>query len=260
MRCGGIKKEFGIERKTEIIDVEKKKIDLITKVIEPYSCFITISKENYVKKLLKTTELENIKVKDNDYIIKGITTNNIGTLLVFTDKQNCYKILIDDLKRNTPSGDLGTYLPSIIQLEKDENIISVQVTEDYSGYLINIYENNLLSKIPLKSFETKQKLSKLKNSLSDDKLIQQFIIKDDIDLICISSLDKVLIVSTNQFTPKNTRNSNGQLLMKSKDNSVIKNVIKSENNNKYNFVDYNYYVGKRGTIGNYLRKGDSINE
>lgn len=249
-----VKKEYGMERKTKIIEKSNIVINNI-KEIEDYSCFLIITKENYVKKLLKSIK-DTTKIKDNDIVINAYKTNNKSTLLIFTTKQNCYKVLVDDLPKNTPS-ELGTFIPSIISLEKDENIVFIQLVEDYSkGYLINIYENSLLSKIPLSSFETKQKLSKLKNSLSNSKLISQFIIQDDINLVCVSSSNKVLIVNTSEFNAKNTRNSNGQLLMKQKNDSIITDIIYNEDG--YSFEDINYYIGKRGTIGKYLKKNDII--
>ena len=251
-----IKKEYGMERKTQII--EKSDIIIDEKEeIEDYSCFLTISKENYVKKLSKVTDIENIKTKDNDEIIKSYKTTNKSTLLIFTDKQNCYKLLLNDINKNIPS-DLGTYIPSKIDLEKDEDVISIQLIEDYNGYLINIYKNNLLAKVPVKSFETKQKQSKLKNSLSKEKLIKQIIITEDIDLICLSTLNKILIVNTSEFNPKATRNSNGQVLMKQKDDSYIKNIILKDEEDLYKFENYDYYKGKRGQVGNYLKKDDII--
>lgn len=259
-----IKQEYGQERKTKIID--KPNEIKITKndEIENYACFVTITQEGYIKKMSKVVPSNSVKVKDNDKVIKIYQTNNKATILIFTNQQNCYKVLLNDIPKSIPSGDLGTFLPKYIN--QGEEIVSVQIIDNYMGHLINVYENNTLAKISLKSFETKQKQSKLKNSLHTDKLIKQFVISQDVDLICVSSINKVLVVNTNEFSAKSTRNSNGQLLIKPKDNSIIKDIILVENvddcinNKKYEFEDINYYKGKRASIGNFLKKCDKINK
>lgn len=252
-----IKKEFCFDRKTKIIEKPIIKITENKKEIDNYPCYIAITKENYVKKLIRIIDIEKIKTKDNDVVTEIKKTNNNATLLVFTNKQNCYKILLDDLQKNAPS-DIGNYIPAIISLEKDEQIISMQITENYSETLVNIYQNSFLAKISLKSFETKNKQSKLKNSLANEKLIKQFVITDDIDIICKSSNNKILVVNTKEFNEKTTRNSSGQILMKQKDDNYLDFVVLENELDKYKFEDINYYKSKRGNIGNLLKKNDEI--
>lgn len=259
-----IKEEYGTKRRTQIIDKPINEFFISkNEEIENYNCFVTITQEGYIKKMAKVVPSNSVKVKDNDEVIKIYQTNNKATILIFTNQQNCYKVLLNDIPKSTPSGDLGVFLPKYIN--QNEKIVSVQIIDNYVGHLINIYENNTLAKISLKSFETKQKQSKLKNSLYKDKLIKQFLISQDVDLICVSSINKVLVVNTNEFSAKSTRNSNGQLLIKPKNNSIIKDIILVENvddciNNKtYEFENIDYYKGKRASVGKFLKKNDKLN-
>lgn len=252
-----VSNKYGTERKTEILTDYKTVTSATAKIIEDYSCFVTISKDGYVKKMLRTTDVSNVKVKDGDSIVSSWTTSNTSTLLIFTNQMNCYKVLLDDLDTSTPST-LGLYLPTYLGL-KDEEILFVQIADnDYNGYLLNIYENNLMAKIPVKSFETKNKQSRLKNALAESKLINQIFIIEDIDIICVSSIDKVLVTNTSQFSPKLSKNSSGMALIKSKDDSVIKYAFPTTMTELYQFEDLEYYRGKRGATGNYLKKTDSI--
>ena len=250
-------KKYGIERKTVILKDYKKSTVSTSKQVDDYSCFVTVTKDGYVKKMLRTTDISNVKIKDGDTIINSWTTSNTSTLLVFTDLCNCYKILLDDLDTSTPST-LGSFLPAHLGL-KNENIVSIQLADKgYNGYLLNVYEDNLMAKIPVKSFETKNKQSRLKNALSDSRLINQIFITEDIDIICVSTIDKVLVTNTSQFSPKSSKNSNGMALMKSKDDSTIKYAFPVSDISRYNIEDLEYYRGKRGATGNYLKKTDTI--
>lgn len=250
-------KKYAIDRKTEVVtDYVDSKV-IVAKEIDDYSCFVTVSKEGYVKKMLRTTDIENVKVKDNDEITSSWTTSNVSTLLIFTDEKNCYKLLLDDLETSTPST-LGTFLPTLLKL-KDENIVSVQLADkEYSGFLINVYENNMLAKIPVESFKTKNKQSKLKNALSDANLVRQIFITEDIDLICVSSIDKVLLTNTSQFPSKSSKASVGQALMKEKDDSIIKDIFILDEIELDKIDDIEYYRGKRGSVGNFLKKTDTL--
>lgn len=253
----GIINKYGIERKTEILTEYQNVNTAVAKVVDDYSCFVTISKGGYVKKMFRTTDVENVKTKDGDSIVSSWTTTNTSTLLIFTDQYNCYKIMLDDLNTSTPK-ELGTFLPTHLGL-KDEEILFVQLADkDYNGYILNVYENNQMAKIPVKSFKTKNKQSRLKNALAEQKLVNQLFITDDIDIICVSSIDKVLVTNTSQFSPKNSKNSSGMALMKEKDGSVVKCVIPANDTHLYSFEDLEYYRGKRGAMGNFLKKQDSI--
>ena len=46
--------------------------------------------------------------------------------------------------------------------------------------------------------------------------------------------------------------------MKQKDDSIITDIIYNEED--YSFEDINYYIGKRGTIGKYLKKNDTFSK
>lgn len=250
-------KKYAIERKTEIItDYVDVKVT-VAKEIEDYSCFVTISKEGYVKKMLRTTDIENVKVKDGDKVVSAWTTSNTSTLLIFTDQKNCYKLLLDDLDTSTPST-LGSYLPTLLAL-KGENIVSVQLADkDYNGYLLNVYANNMMAKVPVSSFATKKKQSKLKNSLADSPLVRQFFITEDTELLCMNSIDRVLIVDTSQFPVKESKASKGQALIADKKGSIVTEVYRVDELDLTLIEDIEQYKGKRASAGKKLKGNDKI--
>ena len=251
--------KYGKARLTEIIDEDEvKNLNVIKQeeFIDDFNHYISISKEGYLYKYLRSTST--FKLKDGDEIINTFQTSNKATILVFTNKGNCHKIFSHTIDSKLPS-QLGYYLPSLVNLQKDESIVSVQVTRNYEGNLINIYEGNKLSRVDLKAFKTEQKRMLLKNSLSlETPLIRQFIITEDIDILVQSSIDKVLICNTSDFNSKSSKNANGDGLIKSKNDSVVKYAEILNNIDLDQIENVDYYRGKRNGIGKYIAKTDKI--
>lgn len=249
-----VKKTYGQPRKTTIIHEDEIEVTQDVLITEE-NCAIMVTKEGYVKRTNRLSQTH--KLKDGDEIILNQQCTNKHTLLVFTSLGNVYKVFLHDLETTLPSN-LGQYLPSLLQLDKDENIISVQCIRKYEGCLINVFENNKLSKVNLSSFRTEFKRTCLKNAISlESKLIKQYVIEDDIDLLVRSSIDKVLIVNTKDFNAKNTKISTGDALIKAKNDSIVSEVyLLCELDNT--LLDVEFYKGKRGLTGFYLKKDNEI--
>lgn len=252
-----VRDTYGKPRRTEILYEDTLQEISATELIEDYNCYVSISKELYLYKYLRKTD--SFKLKDGDEIIKTESTSNKATLLVFTSQANCHKIFLHSIPEKLPSV-LGHFLPSLIQLEQGEEIISVQVVRKYSGNIINCYSSGKLSKITLESFKTEQKRTKLKNAISlDSELINQFIITEDIDIICKSSIDKVLICNTSNFNAKGSKNSGGDALLKSKNSSTMVLCEPLDNIDLDKIESIDYYRANRNSVGSYQKKQDIIN-
>lgn len=251
-----ISKKYGKPRKTEILyDVKEV---AITEEIPNYNVQIVVTKDGYIKKipLVSLRGSKEHRLKDGDKIVGEFTSTNTSEILVFTDKANCYKLKAYDLVDSKTSV-LGEYLPTILKLEKDENIIKVVPTTDYSGYLLFAYEDGKISKITISSYQTKQNRTKLINAYSTHApLINIIPIMNDIQLICKSSIDKVLIFDSGNINPKVTKNSMGIQVMKSKNDSIM--VLCEPLSNVSGIANIGYYEGSAGAIGVYLRKSDKI--
>src|SRR5699024_8121260 len=134
-------------------------------IIEEYNLKLFITKEHYIKKIPLTSLRaagEN-KVKEGDKIIEELDLTNLGELLIFTDKFNVYKVRLCDIADKKAS-ELGDYSPTLIKLEKNENIIFQYATENFEGHLLFIYENGKIAKVPIEAYKTKQNRKKLVNA------------------------------------------------------------------------------------------------
>ncbi|EQB4340401.1 DNA gyrase subunit A [Clostridium botulinum] len=250
------KQKYGQLRKTEIIyedDIQEIDED---DLIEEYSTYCILTKENYLKKLKKKSD--NVRLKDKDKIISEMYSTNKSTLLLFSNKGICYKIYQHELDECKPSN-LGEYLPQLLQLNKNEKIVSMISTLDYKGYMINCFDNGKIAKVDLSSFKTKTKRSKLENAYNlDSKLINQFTIEKDMDILCKSSIDKVLIVNTSDINSKESKNTKGVNILKAKKDSTMELCIPLDNIDTKQLEDINYYKGKPNAVGTFLRKTDRI--
>ena len=119
--------------------------------------------------------------------------NNVLTyseVLVFTTLYNVYKI------QNNAFTSSGQIL-SQISFEAGEKPIYMTGTSTYSGYLVVAFENGKVGKINFSGYETETKRKKLNNAYNhESKLIFIEHIIDDIDLVALSSINKIVLFNT----------------------------------------------------------------
>ncbi|SES87314.1 DNA gyrase/topoisomerase IV subunit A [Anaerobranca gottschalkii] len=251
-------KKYAQGRKTEII--EESKIEKVTEevLIEDYNVKFFLTNENYLKKIplisLRSGGKDQ-KLKDDDYIIQEVEGTNKSDLLLFSNKHIVYKLKAYELEDKKASI-LGDYLKNLLGLADDEKIIYMVSTEDYSGYLLFFFQNGKCAKIPLESYQTKTNRKQLANAYSDEeKLIYLTFIKEDKELVAVSSINKVLLFHTGQINPKTTRNSIGVQVLKSKKGSTLTQIKELEG---VSFTIPDYYRANIPAIGTFLKKEDSL--
>ena len=246
-----VKAKYGAERKSQIISldsiptIEKEDIE-----VEDYNVKVFVTKEGYLKKIPLTSLRGNfsIKVKDGDEIVKEFETTNNSDILIFTDKQNVYKKKTYEIEDHKPS-QLGEYMHSMLEL-KDENILFTTVTNDYSGNLLIAFDDGKVAKIDLKAYETKQNRSMLKNAYADKNALYFDHIHEDVDLIAISSIDKVLLFNTSMINSKTSKTTIGSQIQKQKNDSTTVEYVLASN---FETDDLEYYRVKSAGIGKYRK-------
>lgn len=255
-----VAKKYGEDRKTEIITDEEVEEYSEEKYIEDYAVKLFLSRQGYFKKIslaaLRTSGEQ--KVKDDDRIKTVIETNNKADLLFFSDKQNVYKTHVYDMPDGKASL-LGDYLPNLLEMEADEKIISMIVTNDYKGHVLFAFENGKMAKIPLSAYETKTNRKRLQNAYSDaSKLVDMRYFTEDIELAAFSSNGKVLVFDTSMVSEKATRSSQGVSVLLSKKGSRL---IELRDVADLAFADPKYYRTKNiPAVGCFIRKGDAVEE
>jgi DNA gyrase subunit A len=257
-----ISKKYGQPRRTEIIHEQHIEEIKEEHLIEDYNLKVFITQENYLKKisLISLRSSGEHKLKDDDAIAQEIETNNKADLLLFSNKQTVYKLKIHEIA-DCKASSLGEYLPNLLGLDQDENIIFIVATNDYTGCMLFGYESGKMAKVDLSSYATKTNRKKLANAYSSSsKLIYIDYLEQgtDKELVAFSSINKVLIFDTSNISPKTTRDSQGVQVLNAKKGSSTVKIISIKH---VDFGDLNYYRTKNiPATGRYLKPEDGMDK
>ncbi|NLJ87635.1 MAG: topoisomerase IV [Epulopiscium sp.] len=236
-----VSKKYGQARKIKIIAEEK--IETVSKedFIEDYNLKIFLTKQQYIKKIslvsLRAYSIQ--ELKEGDEIVQEIETTNKSELLLFSDKQNVYKIKAYELE-DTKASSLGDFIPNILELEEDENIIFVTAANDkYEGDLLFAFENGKLVKVPLRFYETKQNRKKLINCFyGRSKCIAILHIIEDIDILLMRNDKKAALINTSLVLKGKSKKAAGNQAIKLTKKTCLESVLLPEDFSDKNIEEY----------------------
>ena len=226
-----VSKKYGQPRKTEILyQVAEAEQEDEEENIPDYPVTVFLSKEGYLKKItaqsLRMSGEQ--KFKEGDSLLFSQEATNRADLLVFTDQFQCYKSRLSEFEDGKAS-QLGDYLPQKLGMEQGESVISVVLTQDYSGFVLFFFENGKVAKVPLNAYETKTNRKKLTGAYCDKSpLVSVYALQADEQMAVYSSDGRALIFSTAQLLPKTTRNTQGVTVMSLKRKAVMNAVLPLE--------------------------------
>lgn len=207
---------YGKERVCPLVMPEEIIIEEITVPDYPVSFFV--SKEGYFKKItpqsLKMNSEQNLK--SSDEILEHIHGTNHSDLLFFTDKAQVYKAKAYNFK-DTKASQVGDYIPATLSFDKNEKFKYMVATTDYVGFMVFFFESGKVAKVDMKSYLTKTNRKKLiKAYFEGDKLVFCDYSKEEKNYILTSSCGKILIFSSEKLSLKQTKNTQGIMVMKQK--------------------------------------------
>ena len=220
--------KFGQNRKTEIIyHIDEIQPEEEQVVIPDYPVTVFISREGYLKKItaqsLRMSGEQ--KFKEGDSLSMTVESNNRAELLVFTDKQQCYKTRLSDFEDSKASL-LGDYLPQKLGFDQDEKVAYVIFPGDYKGNILFFFENGKAAKVPLSAYETKTNRKKLTGAYSDKSpLVAAVSLAADDQVAVYTTDDRCVIFSTAQLLPKTTRSTQGVGIVSLKKKAVVKDAV-----------------------------------
>ena len=207
---------YGKERVCPLVMPEEIITEEITVPDYPVSFFV--SKEGYFKKItpqsLKMNSEQNLK--SSDEILEHIYGTNHSDLLFFTDKAQVYKAKAYNFK-DTKASQVGDYIPATLNFDKNEKFKYMVATTDYLGFMVFFFESGKVAKVDMKSYLTKTNRKKLiKAYFEGDKLVFCDYSKEEKNYILTSSCGKILIFSSEKLSLKQTKNTQGIMVMKQK--------------------------------------------
>ncbi len=208
--------------------------------VADYPVTVFLSQEGYLKKItpqsLRMSGEQ--KYKENDGLLLSFESANSHELLVFTDRQQVYKAKMSDFEDGKASV-LGIYLPTKLQMDDGEKVITVVDPGDYSKELILFFENGKAARIPLSAYATKTNRRKLISAYSDKSpLVSLVLLTEETNIACTSSDGRMLIFNSSLLQPKASKATQGVGVMalkkqKKLESAVLLSERKVENVSRY---------------------------
>ncbi len=222
-----VSKKYGEPRKTTFYFAGEDEDEEEGEDVPNYPVNLFLSMSGYFKKItpqsLRMSGEQ--KLKDGDEMDISLEADNHTEMIFFSDKAQAYKTKASAFE-DTKASVLGSYIPSVLGFDEDESVVTMITTKDYSGYLLFIFKNGKVAKVPLNAYETKTNRKKLANAYSDkSKLIKILLVNDNTDIVLRSSNGRALMFNSGMILPKSTRNTIGVQVMTLKAKALVSNAF-----------------------------------
>ena len=208
-----VKKKYAAPRRTEIVYEYQlhQEVEEEARQVPEYPVHVFISKEGYFKKItpqsLRMSGEQKYKEGDGPFL--QWEGNNRDELLVFTDRQQCYKTRLSDFDDSKASV-LGDYLPTKLGMEPEEKLLWACDPGDYSAHLLFFYANGKAARVELSAYQTQTRRRKLTGALSDKApLVSAMVLQEDMEVAVCSTEGRCVVFHTASLTPKTTRSTQG---------------------------------------------------
>jgi DNA gyrase subunit A len=191
-----VKKKFGDERRTEIVEADPEDFreeDLIAH----QESVITLSIRNRIKRMpLEVfraqrrggTGARGAATRDDDAVMKLSVCDTHDNLLFFTDGGKVYHLRaydIPDLKKQST----GTPIVNLIEIDGGERVTAILVVKDYlSDFILLATQEGVIKKTQLSEFAEVRRNGKIAMRLDEgDELIAARMAKDESHVLLVSS-------------------------------------------------------------------------
>jgi DNA gyrase subunit A len=205
-----IDKKYGKPRKTALIYGHSE--EKIVETAEDYPVHVFLSREGYLKKItpLSLRMSGEHKYKEGDRPYLQWEGSNRDEVLVFTDRQQCYKARLhefDDAKASV----LGDYLPSKLGMDEGETVVFACLPGgEYAGHLFFFFENGRAARVELSSYATLSNRRKLTGAYNGKSpLVTAILLREDCEMAVFTSDKRCVIFHTAALEPKSTRGTQG---------------------------------------------------
>ncbi len=225
-----IEKKYGKDRKTVLIDVGEDTDEPVVEEIPDYNVKVFMTKEGYFKKitLVSLRSGGEHKFKEGDEMFLEFDASNRMDMLFFSDKQNVYKMRLNDIK-DTKASAMGDYLPNLLNMESGEKIVYCVPTNAYDGFMLFAFTNGKVAKIDMQGYATKTNRKRLTGGYSDKApLANALYIKEDCLIAAYSDNGKCVVFDTTDILTKTSRTSQGIQVMTLRKKASLSHVASAD--------------------------------
>ncbi len=236
-----VKKKYAVPRRTQVVyDHMDEPVMTVEDETPDYPVHLFFSREGYLKKITPQSlrMASGQKYKEGDGPFLQWEAANRDELLVFTDRQQCYKTRLSDFD-DTKASALGDYLPSKLAMDPEERALWACIAGDYSGQVVFFFENGKAARVELSAYQTQTRRKKLTGAYSDKSpLVSAFLLKEDFEAAVISTEGRCVVFHTASLTPKTTRNTQGVNVMTLKPKYKVEKVLPLDRSHIQNAARY----------------------
>lgn len=210
-RLENLTTKYGANRKTEVtqINLNKSKEDKEEELIEPEKCVVVLTEGGSIKRIPITSfkqqkkNTKGIKTQD-DITAMILRTNTVDNLMVFTNKGNVYRLLVNDIPVGTNSS-TGVQMSSILPLESDEKpqiIYSIYKDTD-KKFVLFVTKQGIIKKTPIEEYSNIRKRTGVNAIIlrENDSLTSVSLI-DNEQIILITKLGMSIRINSTDFSPQ----------------------------------------------------------
>ena len=211
-----VKKKYALPRRTEIVyEAADAAAEEPEDETPDYPVHVFCSREGYFKKItpqsLRMSGEQKYKEGDGPYL--QWEASNRDELLVFTDRQQCYKARLSDFD-DTKASVLGDFLPTKLGMEPDEGFVWACVTADYTGDVLFFFANGKVARVALSAYQTQTRRKRLTGAYSDKSPLAAAVhLREDTEMAVISTEGRCVVFHTAALNPKTTRSTQGVSVM-----------------------------------------------
>ncbi|MBM7562700.1 DNA gyrase/topoisomerase IV subunit A [Fusibacter tunisiensis] len=221
-------KNYAKARKTHLVNPENIiRHEVIQEQVEDYNLKVFFTAHNYFKKvsLVSLRSSGDHKIKEEDEILQELEGSNLDEILFFSNKHNVYKLKMHEIEDHKVSS-LGVYLPNILEMEPEEEILYCVMTNDFKGAMYFGFENGKVARVPLEAYKTKTNRKKLVKAYSDvSPLIKMYFVLEETHLTMIREDERgearAITFDTALVPEKITKNTKGIQVFRMKKKSFI---------------------------------------
>ncbi len=222
-----VKKKYARPRRSDILyDLPEEEGEAEEESLPDYPVTVFFTKEGYFKKItpqsLRMSGEQ--KLKEGDEVVLQQESHNTAEVLFFTNRHQVYKSRVGEFEDGKASV-IGEYLPARLGMDEGEWPLKMVLTDDYKGFMLFLFQNGKMAKVPLASYATKQNRRKLINAYSDkEPLVWMESYTEETEIAIQTSGGRLLLVNTAQVSQKTTKNTAGVNVITLKKGQSVRSV------------------------------------
>ena len=191
-----IKKGYATDRKSEIRDeITEIKIDT-NSMIPKEDVMVVVTSDGYIKRTslrsYGASSIEDLTLKENDYVVGLYSMNTMDTLLVFTNLGNYLYIPVHEIP-DLKWKEMGKHMSNVISVSSDEVVVNAMPVYDFNQnlYITSFTKNGMVKRTKLEEF----KVSRYSKAVNMMKLKD----KDEVISVSYGVGNNVLVVTRNGY-------------------------------------------------------------